>query len=1726
MSNKIAENLFSAIDIQIENKLQGFDCAKTIIATVEGRIDPNAQYYRISYQDSIFEAEAFDGAAYQQGQSVKVLVSNNATEQMRTIIGLASAREKQTFTESALYTDLGKSIVNDNEEDLVIEYEFTSGTTMDLYNIVGTSNYLTVDAELLEKHLKESSDFSIGADVYANIEEGKTAELVFELKKADGSLDEKSLSFGRNYLAFKSCKKYFDDIEFVSINKIFIRMNGNLELTEEIKIKNISFNIVEKNEGANALQLVIHGYEGNVISDDMTQLTVEARLMQGVIYLDPDDVSYEWYRENPFESSGWEDLGNEYKTAAIQLTRTEVYLSAMKFKAVATYGDVKFEAITVIKNVNGQSAIYSFNKDYLKDESQYEVNLQLEIIGTENNFKWFHTDVYKNEEKLSSYENNFNITVQRTSNYNYYKVYIGQDNRYLGYAEITLSNDKLTGFYEDGVEFAFTRHSDRVDPEDTEDTLWADKIGKINNTYHPYLWKRVIRKYSELDESGMETIFSTIDVVSLKNRCIAHIKDENDGTDYIWHVYYTNGFIAYAYYSYAAMGSSGGGYNLFLSSSLEGEKEPVDINTDVTSEYKYLWANDIQGTNADYKLIAEYGTANYSGSEELTFMQTSNSKPRIGVEESSVVFGKTDLFYKWAITPPDPTQEINQVYKTSCPYINKNKLHYADGEGWSDPIVDYGINNEGVIGNIGNSGQSGKAAKGFDLLVNTYIYSIKTINNAQFLDPSEIIISANFQNFEESEQKFYSLAINGIDIIVNGSVLPDFSNGAIKGVEISNNPQIITLKQDFFTYLSYPDTLQISASADGNSILDACVIKKIESGTSPFNIVFSNQNITFDSSSTKPVEVIASVYRGMEKIKSIFYDNSLQNVSNNHPYVALFELTSSIVKNEISIRENENDLYITVEKPFLSKRHSFKVYIVDNVKYNSWVDNPERPLLPEHETILNTTLNCIVYNGNFEVRLSNPELTFDKYASDDEYQYQEIIATLGIQSLVDYSGATTPTSGYYIIVEQTAKNISKEGSAGNNMYKVTKPDKFDDKAIYTVKLYAGSTFIEDVELTQTYKEGKFNNKDYKMAVDQYVQEVKLDNITKQPLGSSPYCIFVASLLKKNNSISGEPIIQIDSPSNEWKQGEHYDCSYSNGKLELKIKKLPINTTGNYNFTIIWKSDYGTNPDIYDSKQVTLKLSYAETDYTIIVPNSIDITSFGANTTGTQAIKVRRRVDGEEEELTKSGVDSNITLYQTVTANEITQTERPITGDWKISYGVLTESIVLTLKTNDDSKRVLDEKVVNFVFNGSEYELTTYKAFNALTNKGELEGTFYSLKKAVTYGDTTYEAGTPVYLTDENEYVIENTAQTVKEEDVGLYISATMIKTGTLNADLIKTGSLSITNKDKEILFSAGMDKDKGNVQIGGFNVIGDTLSAGTNKAASDEAGVHISPKKIEIGSGGEVVFSVDDLGRGQVAGWNFTNSGFTSQTSVTVQADIREHIFYYGGQSKNFDLSTNITQIYVAMRVNGTTVTSNTFTGSQILPYEERILIYGIGAGNEIQIKYKYSASENNVVVYVDTIYAPDEYQVSLYVQIKGSSAENINITPSLNANGTAVFGSITLGYEPSIISDNRFKKNIHSLNTQDEVFNSFLPCSYSYIYDENEKTRFGFIVQDVEKAFEQQGLDVSKYGLIQTNEDGYKSLAYTEFIALNTHEIQKLKKRTSDLEARLEALEKKINQT
>ena len=89
-----------------------------------------------------------------------------------------------------------------------------------------------------------------------------------------------------------------------------------------------------------------------------------------------------------------------------------------------------------------------------------------------------------------------------------------------------------------------------------------------------------------------------------------------------------------------------------------------------------------------------------------------------------------------------------------------------------------------------------------------------------------------------------------------------------------------------------------------------------------------------------------------------------------------------------------------------------------------------------------------------------------------------------------------------------------------------------------------------------------------------------------------------------------------------------------------------------------------------------------------------------------------------------------------------------------------------------------------------------------------------------------------------------------------------------------------------------------------------------------------------------------------------------------------------------------------------------------------------------------------------------------------------------------------------------------------EDFYNALTPCQYEFISAPG-KTRFGFVAQEVIEALERSGLSAEQTSLVH---NGFQnlSLAYLEFIALNTWQIQKLKTQITQLEERLKALESK----
>ena len=105
------------------------------------------------------------------------------------------------------------------------------------------------------------------------------------------------------------------------------------------------------------------------------------------------------------------------------------------------------------------------------------------------------------------------------------------------------------------------------------------------------------------------------------------------------------------------------------------------------------------------------------------------------------------------------------------------------------------------------------------------------------------------------------------------------------------------------------------------------------------------------------------------------------------------------------------------------------------------------------------------------------------------------------------------------------------------------------------------------------------------------------------------------------------------------------------------------------------------------------------------------------------------------------------------------------------------------------------------------------------------------------------------------------------------------------------------------------------------------------------------------------------------------------------------------------------------------------------------------------------------------------------------------------------------------VYSDQRLKNNISYDFTAEEVFFASLkPCSFQMNNDKSGKKRWGFIAQDVIEGAADAGFDTEKLAAIG-NYEGMNSLAYDEFIALNTYMIQKLMNRVTELEKKTQGV-------
>ena len=113
---------------------------------------------------------------------------------------------------------------------------------------------------------------------------------------------------------------------------------------------------------------------------------------------------------------------------------------------------------------------------------------------------------------------------------------------------------------------------------------------------------------------------------------------------------------------------------------------------------------------------------------------------------------------------------------------------------------------------------------------------------------------------------------------------------------------------------------------------------------------------------------------------------------------------------------------------------------------------------------------------------------------------------------------------------------------------------------------------------------------------------------------------------------------------------------------------------------------------------------------------------------------------------------------------------------------------------------------------------------------------------------------------------------------------------------------------------------------------------------------------------------------------------------------------------------------------------------------------------------------------------------------------------------------------EGSKVTSDQTKKN--SIAPQSEIYSQIFdklnPVTFKYNHGTSNRTHMGLIAQEVEEAALSSGVDTKDFAVVcyDVDENGNKidyGIRYTELISMSIYEIQKLKARVAELEAKLE---------
>jgi len=338
--------------------------------------------------------------------------------------------------------------------------------------------------------------------------------------------------------------------------------------------------------------------------------------------------------------------------------------------------------------------------------------------------------------------------------------------------------------------------------------------------------------------------------------------------------------------------------------------------------------------------------------------------------------------------------------------------------------------------------------------------------------------------------------------------------------------------------------------------------------------------------------------------------------------------------------------------------------------------------------------------------------------------------------------------------------------------------------------------------------------------------------------------------------------------------------------------------------------------------------------------------------------------------------------------------------------------------------------------------------------------------------------------------------------------------------------------------------------IGGFTIGSSSIYKTKTAYSNTTAGVYLGTDGIGLGAGTFYVTSA-----GALTAKTATITGAITATSGSVQNMTVTGRLYFGNNSSYYiDANYDDSSYYIYLpgfRVDDASgavfsgklsAASGSFSGTITatsgkigsLNISDGGLVYGTVSGN----------TATGVKINTTTVWAKYSYFTSGSIGCWGYSSSGMSASyrsvAGFNGNDVVYIYPETLQYKlygtssyPSVrwqtivdiiksaSSDRRIKNSIEAIpDAYETLFDNLIPKRYKYNDGTSNRYHTGFIAQEVVEAIEDAGLVLSDFAAVMLECPGSEKeewkLRRDEFVALNTWEIQKIKKRVKELESLL----------